>query len=283
LLITVGSLHVQDMLRTKTEVTMNLTNSASDQKRRDFYAAVRQLPFVNDVTYQTREQHLEYARVRHPSLVRFLETNDLRNPYSDTLTLNLQSSRDIQEIVVFAKGDRWRDIVDPISFAEISLLTQERTSLIATLRTLTQTSAILLVLTVFALLFVLGWAQRSQEASAWKLQELLGMQMKDLWLTQTCEGVCLLLPPLLVSGLLLWVPLLLPQYLLPPLLFSGAFAKVFGSLLTTLTVIFPMLLALELVITPLLAALSAWGALLSAHMLSLPRFSLPFLAPHNAS
>lgn len=101
------------LLREKTDIRLEISESASDVQIQDFIQSVRSLPIIDDVTYITREQAYERMRQRDPAFVELLGTFGIQNPFPETVGVRLRRLQDFDAFVHFLRQPVFAAVVDP--------------------------------------------------------------------------------------------------------------------------------------------------------------------------
>lgn len=115
LLGVVVTLAGQRMLEENVTTSLELSPASSDQKRRDLYAALRSLPFIEDAHYVTREQLLEEAKTKSPTLQGLLERRNISNPFHDRVTVTLVHFQNLRSLRTFVQEEKWATSIEPLS------------------------------------------------------------------------------------------------------------------------------------------------------------------------
>ena len=261
LVLSLAGIDVADqVLRKNAALQVDIQEGATDNAIQQLYGAFQELPYVSSVTYVTRDKAYEHARAENPELISFIEKAQLSNPFPDSVVVSLRSMDDTSAFLSFAQSAQWSKIVDP---ASLSRAGDRETEMRDMQRLLMIGFALVLgffVFVIFVLLFVLidlvrrRCLARKEEVL---VERLSGAVDLAILLPFAVEGTLLLLGAVLCSALLLCGLLyaLYFRFPQPSLLLS---ADIQSALFPILTLSLPIVLAAELVFSPLLAFIGAW-------------------------
>ncbi len=246
---------VTTLLTTRGDLQLEVVAGAADRDVQELYAALRELPFVDSVTFVSQEQAFENERTRDPGLVAFLEKYKMQNPFPDTFSLTLVSLQFYDSLRTFVEQPQWKSVVHPSFLSSVTDQEQRVRSLLKVTRAVGAISGLFLLLSGIALTLVIIELVRrraQRRSSELRLEEYLGASSTDVLLPFVVEMAALLLLSLLVASILVLVAF----WFLP--MFSSTFSSgSFVTLRSELTHLFmalgvPLLL-LEVLLTPVLA------------------------------
>ena len=139
------------LLEEKTDLRIEITETATDAQIQDFFQNVRALPYVDDVIYITREQAYERMKQRDPELIEFVTKFGMQNPFPETMGVRLKHLSDYPTLVEFLRQPVFSAVVNP---AFLSTTTDQEQNVQETLR-LTATVHTIVLLGVGLLFTVL--------------------------------------------------------------------------------------------------------------------------------
>lgn len=226
-LLSVGVQGGLQLLRERTDLRLQIRPVATDAQIQDLIQNIRNLPYVEDVVYITREQAYERAKKRDPTLVDFLVKFGIDNPFPDTLGVRLRRLQDFRVFLDFLRQPVFSSTVDPKFLTDT---TDQQEQVDQMLELVASTRTILVFVIGFAclvLLFVV--VELIRRRALMKRQELfveqlVGASRADILLPFMVEMAVLLLIALVASLVVSGVLLLVLPWLLPILGSSGAFA-----------------------------------------------------------
>lgn len=252
---------MEHLLKSQTDLRLEVLPQASDQAIQTFNAAAQQLPVVETVTYVTKQQAYEAERKRDPNLVNFLEQFRIDNPFPDTFRITLNSLEGYEQFSTFIRSQEWSAVVDP---AFLSHVTDQEVQVFNYLQ-LTQAGGILLgfffALAAVILLFLLiEWTRRRAllRREEITVERLVGANNLTTVVPFATEASLLILIAVVSSAVLLLVLLYGLPLAISSLGNEGAFAPLHGELSTLLRVALPGVFTLELLLAPLLAIGAVW-------------------------
>lgn len=251
-------------LRERLDLRIEVRDTASDTEVQDFIQAVHALPSVSDVAFITREQALARQKQRDPTLVDFLGTFGIENPFPDTIGVRLKRLNDAPAFLTFIQQPAYAAVVNPAFLTQ----TTDQQQQVERLATIVASSQILLwcgvVLVLGILLLVViefirrRALLRREEIS---VQQVIGFRAADLSVPFAAEMGCLLVPALLLSWIcavmLVWV---LP-YAVPALGSGGVLMPWSAYALVLLRWWSPWVILGEVIVVGLLAVGGTWFAL----------------------
>lgn len=251
------------LLKERTDLRLQIRETATDAQIQDLYQNVRQLPYVHDAVYVTREQAYERQKQRDPTLIDFLTKFGIDNPFPDTLGVRLRRLEDYQAFLQFLKQPVFAAVVDP-SFLTTTTDQQKQVEQLTHVVASARIVLIFIVgLAVVVLLFVVVELIRRRALNKRQelfIEQLVGANRMEILLPFMVEMACMLLLALFGSLMLSAVLVFLLPYFLPVLATGGMFHQwrvASGSVLLQWT---PWTIFIELI---LIAALSATGTLIA--------------------
>lgn len=270
LLLAVGVQGGLQLLKERTDLRLQIRSTATDAQIQDLFQNVRQLPYVEDAVYVTREQAYERQKQRDPALIDFLVKFGIDNPFPDTLGVRLKRLEDYPAFLQFLKQPVFATVVDP-SFLSTTTDQEQQVERLTEVVFASRTVLIFVVgLTVAVLLFVVIELIRRKallKRQELFVEQLVGASNSDILLPFMVEMVCLLFFALLCSYVVIAAIVLLLPVFLPALSTGGMFGQWSGASLKVLfswspwTVFFELLLILFLSVIGTLIALKSQLAL----------------------
>lgn len=251
------------LLRERTDLRLQIRDTAQDAQIQDLYQNIRQLPYVEDAMYVTREQAYERQKQRDPTLVEFLQKFGIENPFPDTMGVRLRTLEDYPAFLQFLKQPIFAAVVDP-SFLSTTTDQQKQVEQLTNVIGSTRIILVFVVgLAVVVLLFVvIELLRRRVLAKRQELfvEQLVGAARMEILMPFMVEMACMLFIALFASIALTTVLVLLLPYFLPVLAGDGMFSQWSGATLRVLLQWAPWTVCIELI---LIAALSAIGTLIA--------------------
>jgi cell division protein FtsX len=261
LVLSFGVQGIQHLLRSQTDLRLEIKSDAADQRIQEFFAAVRQLPYVDEAVYVTKEQAYERERERDPALVAFLEEFQLENPFPDTVAVTLASLDDYEAFVGFAKDSQWQGVVDP---EFLSKVTDQETQVHELLQVASSGRSItlffLVLVAVLLLVVLMELVRRRSLARAEEIivERLVGAHQLAVLVPFATEAAVLLLISFLIAAVLIVGLLFVLPTLIPALAAGGAFASLRLEVEQLLQAYAPIIFLIELFAIPVLAFVGAW-------------------------
>lgn len=260
-LLFIGAESLERMLRVQTDLRLEVLSGATNQEIQQFYGGIRELPYVDEAQYVTREQAYELERRRDPELVAFLEEYNLENPFSDTIAVTLRSLDDYDAFTAFIRREQWQSVVDP-SF--LSQVTDQEQQVYEMLRfTEAGRSLVLFILLLvagmaFFLLIELVRRRALQRSDEILVERLVGASPLSSILPFAMEASVLMSAAFLLSVILIVFFLLILPALVPALSVGGLFAPLKNEVFSSLRISGPVIALLEISVIPLIGFTGAW-------------------------
>ena len=266
------------LLRERTDLRLQIRDTATDSQIQDLYQNVRQLSYVEDTVYVTREQAYERQKQRDPTLIDFLQKFGIENPFPDTMGVRLRTLEDYPAFLQFLKQPVFAAVVDPSFLTTTTDQQQQVEQLTGVVSSARIVLAFIVGLAVVVLLFVVVELIRRRALTKRQelfVEQLVGASRMEILMPFMVEMACMLLVALLLSlGLSAVLVFLLP-YFLPVLATGGLFNQWSDAAGSVLLHWAPWTIFFELV---LIAALSATGTLIALRT----QMSLSLLpSPHS--
>lgn len=261
LILFVGMQGMQSLLKSRTDIRLEILSSATNQQVGQFFSLLQQQIFVDDAAYITKEQAYERAKTYDPELVAFLEEFNMGNPFPDTIGVTLRSLDDYMTFRRYVEQEQWNGIVDPTFLSEVTDQEQQVTELLrftSAGRTLTVIilgivgAIFLFITTELVRRRVLG---RSNEVLVEKLVGSSPLSMFVPFATEAC--VLMLVAAILSMVLSLAVVVILPS-IVPALQNNGVLAALSAEVQPLLRSALPQYFLGEVFLIPLIAGIGTW-------------------------
>lgn len=251
------------LLRERTDLRLQIRDTATDPQIQDLYQNIRQLPYIEDAVYVTREQAYERQKQRDPTLIEFLQKFGIENPFPDTMGVRLRTLEDYPAFLQFLKQPVFAAVVDP-SFLTTTTDQQQQVEQLTNVISSARIVLIFIVgLAVVVLLFVVVELLRRRvliKRQELFVEQLVGAGRMEILMPFMVEMACMLLVALFTSLILISGLVLLLPYFLPVFGSDGMFSLWSSAASGVLLHWAPWTVFIELV---LVMALSAIGTLIA--------------------
>ena len=258
-MLSVSFLGVQGMMRqlvASAGLRLEVLESAQEADIQTFYATARALPYIEGIAYIPRAQALEQERSRDSDLVAFLEQYKLENPFPDTFAVTLRSLDDYALFRAFIEEDRWHTVINPSFLSAVTDQEQDVRRMLQTAQLLKSVIFLFVMVAVVILLvavveLVSQSIARSRDEIT--LEHLLGAQPLSVLLplmSRTTVWLCIAL----VLGSCFTLLLIAALPFLVPAMAAAALPELLEVLWPQLRSIFPVVVLLELLLVPVIAA-----------------------------
>jgi cell division protein FtsX len=250
----------QSILQSRLDLRLQVREQATTQDVQEFLVAVRDVPYVRETTYITKEQAYEKEKATNPDLISFLEEFGVKNPFPDTIAVSLKELGDYDAFKNFLSADRWKKTVDPSFLSHTTAQEQEVRQMLTLARTGRILIAGFIVLTICVLLFVLIELVRRRSLLRDEeifIERLVGAPILSVLIPFAVEAAVLLciafvLSTLIITALVTLLPLLVPAFL------TGPLAMLWDEASSLLLFQAPVLIVVEILLVPVLAFLGAY-------------------------
>ena len=252
----VGAQGVTLFLLSRTEVHVEVQERASDRGIQEFYAAVFALPYVEDVSYVTREQAYEREREDDPDLISFLEEFGLENPFPEMFSIRLRSFEYRPTLRAFLEQGRFQNVVHPLFLSEASGQERHIYALVTFMKALGWVFIVALFVCLFVLLlFLVEMTVRESIADPGTVlvPSTFGADNLQILVPLATYLTLLLLLSLVASVLLLVLVSTAISFFLPSLGDSEVLLRFFDVTLPILRSIIPLVILVEIILSPLVA------------------------------
>ncbi len=267
LLLVIGVQGGLSMLREQTDLRLQILDKATDSQIQHLYQTIRELPYVEDVLYITREQAYERQKQRDPNLVNFLVKFGIENPFPETMAIRLKRLGDYPEFSRLLLQPPFTGVVDPAFLSESTDQERQMYRIIAAVSSAEYALLFFIFLLLAVLLFtVIELIRRRVLLKREELfvQQLSGADRRTIFTPFCTEMVLLLGSSFLLSLLVMGVLIILFPLLVPAFAVSGIFGGWASATTAVLVTSLPWLLPLEALV---IAALALVGTFLALHSL----------------
>lgn len=260
------------MLREKTDLRLEILETATDVQIQDLFQNIQQLPIIDDVVYITREQAYERQKQRDPELISFLTKFGIANPFPETIGVRLKQLDDYPAFVQFLKQPVFTKVINPNFLSQTTDQEQQVQRLAEAVAAARSVLLLLVGLLVVVILFVVVELVR-RRASAKReelfVEQLVGADRATVFFPFCTEMLCLLALALILSLAFSVCLVFLLPWILPSLGSDGMFGVWSQATVSTLIHTFVWMLLLEFVTVIVLAVLGTFIALQSHVAMSL--------------
>ncbi len=257
---------IQQLLNAKAGFHVEVVQGATSQGIQELYAALKELPYVEQVTYIPKEKAYEMEKLRDPALVQSLENFALANPFPDTFSVVLTSLNSFEAFVGFINQPAWKGVVGPSFQTSAAVQQQQMGNYVAVSRSVTSLAWMVLWIALAALLgIIVDLAVRRTEERREELdmQRAMGASAAQILLPFTAEIGALLIVALIAGFIGTFFLLFSLPLLIPALATGGALAEARAYIMPLLLIVFPLIALMEVVLLPCIGLLGAVIALKS--------------------
>ncbi len=261
LVLCLGVRGVDGLLRTQTDLRLQVNDGITDRTVQEFLVAARAHPDVERVQYITREQAYERERRANPDLVAFLEQFKIQNPFPDTVAVTLRSLSGYDRFAAFVKGEQWQKVIDPTFLSQTSGQENELRKMLRLTDAGQSLSLLVLFLTGCILLFIVIELVRRRAFLRKEevfVERMSGAREASVVVPFATEATVLLITALFLSLGCLFIILLLLPTLVPALADLGTFGPLRAEIGRLITLYGPMLFLLELLLAPAVGFVGAF-------------------------
>ena len=261
LVILVGAQGVQSLLRTRTDVRLEVRQEAPEQDVHNFFAVLQQQSYIEDAAYITKEQAYERARTHDSELVAFIEEFGMGNPFPDTIGITLQSLDDYSQFRQFVEQREWHAVVDPSFLSEVTDQEKQIYELLRFTKAGRDLTTIILVVVAAVLLFITTELVRRRvlgRANEVLVEKLVGSSPLAMFVPFATEA-CILLLFAIGLSILASLALIFSFPALVPALKSGGILSALNAEIASVTSsTLPSYFFLEILIIPVIAIIGTW-------------------------
>lgn len=249
-----------DVLRANATLQLQMERGADLAQVEALHRALLDLPGVASAVLTTKDQTYQIIRRQDPSVVSFIDTFGLQNPFPDSIGVTLKSADAYPETMALLQDARWQGVVAPEFVAAAAARQAQLSEVLQVARTGSDaTLGIMGVAAAVLLLALVSLLHRRvlQRSGDTQTQVLLGAAPSDIFVPLWTEAMAIIFGGLVLAaaalaGLVFALPMLLPAAMQSPLL-----SAVVTSLQPALLELWPWVLGIAIGTVPVLAALSA--------------------------
>lgn len=260
-LVLTGLEGMQAMLRSRTNMQLEIHTSATDAQVQTFYSTLTRLSYVEDAVFITKEKAYAQTQSKDPKLFGFLEEYNMQNPFTDSMSISLVSLEDYAAFAAFIEKPEWKSVVNPTYLSKVTDQEQHVFALLSITQAGRSLTIIILLLTIVALIFITTELIRRRaiaKSDEVLVERLAGAQPFSIVLPFITEATILLLLSILLSfGATLILIVLLPV-MIPSLQPNGILGPLQQEVAPLLGAMLPIIIILEIAIAPLIATCGAW-------------------------
>ena len=260
-LVLIGLEGVQSMLRSRTDLRLEIHAEANDTQVQEFYSALGAQAFVRDTVYITKEKAYEQTKASDPDLITFLEEFNIPNPFNDTIGVTLQSLDDYQEFSTFVEQQRWQNVVTPSFLTDITDQEKQVFALMSVTRAGRSITLLILIVTATALVFITTELIRRRSlhrSDEVMVERLVGASPLGISLPFITEACVLLIISIIGSAIILGITIAVLPLWVPALQANGALGALSKEMTPLLANMLPIILLIQLLCAPLIATAGAW-------------------------
>lgn len=251
----------QSLLRSKTDLRLEIKTDADVQTIQRFLGAIEGLPYIENSVYITKEQAYARMQTKDPELISFIEEFNLENPFPETLGVTLRSLDRYGEFKKFLEQEEWHSVIDAGFLSEATEQEAQVYELIRLTNTGKSLITFFLGLTAFVLIFITTELVRRRVLSRSEeilVEQLSGAHTFGILLPFATEATVLLISAVLGSvlfslALLFGMPLVMPE-----LREEAAIGALAAQMRPLLKGTLPVMVGLQLLCAPLLGFFGAW-------------------------
>lgn len=260
-LLLLGLQGMQTILRHRTDLRLELRDTASDRSIQEFYSALTAEPFVEQALLVTKEKAYEKMRTTEPDLIAFLEEFHLENPFADTIAVTLKNLDDYRTFAGFVENERWQEIVNPTFLTEVTNQEKQVYALLNITQAGRALTGIILGITAAALVFIVTELTRRRalaRSDEVLVERLVGATPLSILLPFATEATVLCILSILGSALMLAILIMLLPLFVPGMGPQGALAELRNEVSPLLLSTLPIYILIELFVAPFVATVGAW-------------------------
>lgn len=257
----VGAQGIQSLLRERTDVRLEVRQSAEKQDVLTFFSVLQQKEYIEDTAYITKEQAYERARTHDPELIAFIEEFGMGNPFPDTIGITLHSLDDYALFRSFIEQPEWNAVVDPSFLSEVTNQEKQIGELLRVTKAGRDLATVILALVAGVLLFITTELVRRRvlsRANEVLVEKLVGSSPLGMFVPFATEACLLLLFSIGLSMIVMTLLLLSFPLLVPALKAGGILSVLHAKIASQTGALLPGYFFLELLIIPAVAAAGTW-------------------------
>lgn len=259
--VLLGLAGVQELLQNRTDLRLEVRTEASEQDVQEFFSALNQLSYVEETVFITKEKAYEQTKQTDPELIAFLEEFNLQNPFADTIGVTLVSLEEYDAFAEFVSTARWQSVVNPAFLSQVTDQEDHISALMRVTQAGRSLTMIILIITAFALMCITMELTRHRavlRANEVLVERLVGASPLSILLPFWTEAALLFFSAIMLSAALLGAFIFALPELVPALQEQGVLANLQQTVQPLLLQQLPLLLAAQLIVTPIIAGAGAW-------------------------
>lgn len=260
-LVLMGLEGMHTLLRNRTDLRLEILTNAQEPDIQQFYTAISQLPYVEDIVFITKEKAYEQTRKDDPKLIEFLEEFQIKNPFNDTIGVTLTTLDTYDVFAKFIEGPQWNSVINPTFLSEITDQQEHVYALLSITKAGRSLTILILSLTALSLVCITTELVRRRaiaRSDEVLVERLAGAQPFSIALPFITEAFALLLLAILISASIAFGLAKLLPITMPALQAQGVLEPLQLEMQSLLYSIFPMMILLEIVASPFIATIGAW-------------------------
>ena len=260
-LVLTGLEGMQSMLKNRTDLRLEIRETATDVEFQSFYSELSNLEYVRETVFITKEKAFEQTRATDPELIAFLEEFKIENPFSDTIGITLRSLDDYNQLSDFVGQERFAAIIDPTFLTKVTDQEKHVYALLNITRAGRMLTMIILGITAAALIFITTELVRRRafaRSDEVLVERLVGATPFSIVVPFITEAVILLTMSIILSALTLIVLIGLLPSIVPALTEGGILSSLTREVSPLLTTLLPVMIVAELIAAPVIATIGAW-------------------------
>jgi cell division protein FtsX len=245
---------IESLFTAQSGIHLEVMRGAQDQDIQELYAALKALPYVEQVEYVPKEKAYEREKLRDPALIDSLEKFAVSNPFPDTFSVSLMSLESFDELLAFVEQPQWKGVIDPTFLTTASTQEREVRSYLSVAQSVMRLGYIVLWMGIVALLVIVAdiALQRAYERrSELMLETAMGASPMQVLMPLAAEIGILLIASLVVGFIVTVLFLLILPLLIPGLAPGGTFAEARSYIVPLLVFVFPLLIIGQALLLPL--------------------------------
>jgi cell division protein FtsX len=256
-----GMAGAQSLLIARAALHLEILEGTGNQEVQTFLSAVQGLPYVEKMTYITKEQAYAQMKERDPDIVAFVEEFQMANPFPETVSVTLQSLEDYELFAAFLREERWHQVVDPSFLSEKTDQEAEVHELLNITNAASVVTLMLIVLTIGTILFVTVELVRERvlrRAEEVLVEHLSGAFGWTIRIPFAAEATTLLFVATIVSAIAAGVLIVILQMMGAQVAAGASLQALLAHVYATLARHAWWILLVEIALIPLIGWVGAW-------------------------
>lgn len=257
----IGIEGIQTLLRTQTDLRLQVQDDATDRQIQEFLVAARALSYVSDIAYIPREQTFERERMTNPDLAAFLEQLKIENPFPDMIRVTTRDLAAYEGLSTFVQQAQWNTVIDPAFLSQATSQEQELQAMLRLTESGRSLTLLFLALTGGILLFIIVELVRRRAFLRREevfVERMSGAREASVILPFAAEAALLLTAAVVLSGAALFLLLPALPLLVPSLGEGGVLEELRKEVRGLIAAYGPGLFLLQLLLAPLAGFVGAY-------------------------